>query len=105
MLLQVLEPSDEILIKEMKHHANIVPWHFVVQRTGAKQVVAPARPDGSLDMDAFKARVNPRTKIVSEVHVSNAVGTLKPVHENGVLARSERATIVVDAAQSAPHMR
>src|SRR5690625_8051539 len=86
----------------MEHHANIVPWHFVVQRTGAKLVVAPARPDGSLDMDAFKARVNPRTKIVSVVHVSNALGTVNPVHEIGVLARSVGATFVVDGALCAP---
>lgn len=101
---QGLEPGDEILITEMEHHANIVPWHFVVQRTGAKLVVAPARPDGSLDMDAFRERVSDRTRIVSVVHVSNALGTVNPVHEIGQLARSVGATYIVDGAQSAPHM-
>lgn len=101
---QSLQPGDEILITEMEHHANIVPWHFVTRRTGAKLVVAPVLPDGSLDMDAFKERINKNTRIVSVVHVSNALGTVNPVHEIGKLARSVNATYIIDGAQSAPHM-
>lgn len=101
---QNLQPGDEILITEMEHHANIVPWHFVTRRTGAKLVVAPALPDGSLDMDAFKERVNKNTRIISVVHVSNALGTVNPVHEISKLARSVNATYIIDGAQSAPHM-
>lgn len=101
---QGLGPGDEILITEMEHHANIVPWHFVVKRTGATLVVAPALPNGALDMEAFKERVNENTRIISVVHVSNALGTVNPVEEIGVLARSVGATYIIDGAQSAPHM-
>lgn len=101
---QGLAPGDEILVTEMEHHANIVPWHFVVQRTGAKLVVAPVKDDGSLDMDAFRERISPRTKIISVVHVSNALGTVNPVQEIGELARKAGAIFIVDGAQSAPHM-
>lgn len=101
---QDLGPGDEILISEMEHHANIVPWHFVVKNTGAKLVVAPALPNGALDMDAFKERVNKNTRIISIVHVSNALGTVNPVAEISKLARSVGATYIVDGAQSAPHM-
>lgn len=102
---QGLGPGDEILITEMEHHANIIPWHFVVERTGAKLVVAPVLDNGALDMDAFRERVTSRTKIVSVVHVSNALGTLNPVAEIGALARAVGATFIVDGAQSAPHMK
>lgn len=101
---QGLGPGDEILISEMEHHANIVPWHFVVQRTGAKLVVAPVLDDGSLDMVAFKERLSSRTKIVSIVHVSNALGTVNPVQEIAKLAKIVGATFIVDGAQSTPHM-
>lgn len=101
---QGLGPGDEILITEMEHHANIVPWLFVVERTGAKLVVAPVDDNGALDLKAFAERVNANTKIVSVVHVSNALGTLNPVQEIGKLARNVGATFIVDGAQSAPHM-
>lgn len=101
---QSLQKDDEILITEMEHHANIVPWHFVRQRTGAKLVVAPVKPDGSLDMEAFKERLSSRTKIVSVVHVSNALGTINPVKQIGELARKVGATFIVDGAQSVPHL-
>ncbi len=101
---QSLQKDDEILITEMEHHANIVPWHFVRQRTGAKLVVAPVKPDGSLDMEAFKERLSSCTKIVSVVHVSNALGTINPVKQIGELARKVGATFIVDGAQSVPHL-
>lgn len=101
---QSLQKDDEILITEMEHHANIVPWHFVRQRTGAKLVVAPVKPDGSLDMEAFKERLSSRTKIVSVVHVSNALGTINPVKQIGELARKVGAMFIVDGAQSVPHL-
>lgn len=100
----ILSAGDEILISEMEHHANIIPWQFVTRRTGAKIVVAPVKDDGSLDMDALRARVTSRTKIISIVHVSNALGTVNPVHEIGEIARKAGAVFIVDGAQSAPHM-
>lgn len=100
----VLSPGDEILITEMEHHANIVPWFQACQRMGAKLVVAPVDDRGALDMDAFRARISPRTKVVSVVHVSNALGTVNPIAEIGELARAAGAVFVVDGAQSTPHM-
>lgn len=99
-----LGPGDEVLITEMEHHANIVPWFQACQRTGAKLVVAPVDDRGALDMDAFRERISPRTKIISVVHVSNALGTVNPVEEIAVLAQKAGAIFIVDGAQSAPHM-
>ena len=100
----ILEPGDEVLITEMEHHANIVPWYQACKRTGARLVVAPVDDLGALDMAAFRERISSRTKIVSVVHVSNALGTLNPVEEIGKIAREAGAVFIVDGAQSAPHL-
>lgn len=99
-----LEPGDEILISEMEHHANILPWQFVAKRTGAKIVVAPITDKGDIDLDALRERVTPRTKIVSIVHISNALGTVNPVAAIGEIAHEAGALMIVDGAQSAPHI-
>lgn len=100
----ILSPGDEILISEMEHHANIVPWYQACQRTGAKLVVAPVDDRGVIDMDALRERVTARTKIISIVHVSNALGTVNPVEEIAQIAKKAGAVFIVDGAQSAPHL-
>lgn len=99
-----LEPGDEILISEMEHHANILPWQFVAKRTGAKIIVAPITDKGDIDLDALRERVTSRTKIVSIVHISNALGTVNPVAAIGEIAHEAGALMIVDGAQSAPHI-
>ena len=99
-----LRPGDEILITEMEHHADIVPWQLAAERTGARLVVAPIFDDGSLDVAALKAEISERTKIVCCVHVSNALGTVNPVKEICAAAHAAGALALVDAAQSAAHL-
>lgn len=99
-----LGEGDEILISEMEHHSNIVPWQVAAQRSGAKLVVCNVLDDGSLDMHDFNRKLTEKTKIVSIVHISNTLGTINPVKEICQLARRKGALTLVDGAQSAPHM-
>ncbi len=99
-----LNAGDEILITEMEHHANIVPWQLITQATGAKLVVAPVLDDGQLDMAALRERISDRTRFISVVHVSNTLGTINPVEEIIELAHARDIPVLVDGAQSAPHM-
>lgn len=99
-----LKSGDEILLTEMEHHANIVPWQIAAQKTGAKIAVAKILPDGSLDMDDIKRKVSERTKIVSVAHASNVLGTVNDIAEISKIAKSVGAKFSVDAAQSSPHM-
>ncbi|RME68189.1 MAG: cysteine desulfurase [Verrucomicrobia bacterium] len=99
-----LREGDEILITEMEHHANIVPWQLVAERTGAVLRVAPITDDGELDLDAFRARLSDKTRLVAVAHVSNALGTVNPVREIVAAARAAGALVLLDGAQSAPHM-
>ncbi len=99
-----LKPGDEVLITELEHHANIVPWQFACETTGATLRVAPVADDGSLDIDAFARLLSPRTRIAAFTHVSNAFGTVLPVKQLVEMAHAVGAITLVDAAQSAPHM-
>lgn len=99
----LLQEGDEIVLTEMEHHSNIVPWQFLRERKGVKIKVVPVTDDGELDLDALGKLVNRRTKVVSVVHVSNSLGTINPVKEIGKLAHDAGAILVVDAAQSVPH--
>lgn len=99
-----LEKGDEILVTAMEHHSNIVPWQIVAAEVGAKVVPVPFDDDGSLDMDAFAKLLSPRTKMVSVVHVSNALGTVNPVKDIVALARQHGVPVMVDGAQAAPHL-
>ncbi len=96
--------GDEIVTTVMEHHANLVPWQFLRDRTGAVLKVVPMLPDGTLDMDEFRRAVTPRTKLVACAHASNVLGTIHPVQEIGRLAHEVGALFLVDGAQSAPHM-
>ncbi|MEJ2343939.1 MAG: cysteine desulfurase [Gammaproteobacteria bacterium] len=98
-----LRSGDEILITAIEHHANIVPWQLLCQRTGATLRVAPVDDRGALDMDAFGELLGPRTRLVAVTHVSNALGTVLPVAEIIELAHAAGARVLVDGAQSAPH--
>lgn len=99
----ILKPGDEILVSEMEHHSNIVPWQLAAARTGAKVIAAPVCDDGSLDMAAFATLLSPRTKIVAIVHVSNALGTVNPVADIVELAHAAGAAVLIDGAQAVAH--
>ncbi|MEZ8221871.1 cysteine desulfurase /L-selenocysteine selenide-lyase (L-alanine-forming) [Candidatus Fervidibacteria bacterium JGI MDM2 JNZ-1-D12] len=99
-----LREGDEILLTEMEHHSNIVPWQLIAERTGAKIKVVPITDDGLLDMDAFERLLTERVKIVAVTHVSNVLGTINPVHEICRKAHEVGAVVIVDGAQAAPHL-
>lgn len=100
---EFLRPGDEIVLTQMEHHANIVPWQMCAMRTGAQIKVAAVLPDGSLDMENFASLVTERTKIVSVAHASNVLGTINDVAEISKIARGAGALVSLDCAQSAPH--
>jgi cysteine desulfurase/selenocysteine lyase len=99
-----LGPGDEILVTEMEHHANIVPWQMVAEATGAKVVAAPVTAEGELDMAGFRERLGPRTRMVGVAWVSNVLGTINPVHEIVALAHAAGAPVLIDAAQAVQHL-
>jgi len=99
-----LRPGDEVVITEMEHHSNIVPWQMVTQRTGATLRWLTIDDDGRLDLSQLDNLVNERTKVVALVHVSNALGTLNPVEVVAKRAHEVGALVVVDASQSVPQM-
>ncbi|MEE3330638.1 MAG: SufS family cysteine desulfurase, partial [Myxococcota bacterium] len=98
-------PGDEILITEMEHHANIVPWQMLCEQTGASLRVVPIDDAGALRMDEFEKLLTPRTKLVGVTHVSNALGTINPVQQIVSMAHEQGAVVLVDGAQAAPHLR
>ena len=101
----ILKEGDEILISEMEHHANIVPWQIACEQTGAVLKVIPVLDDGSLDISAFEALLSEKTKLLSIVHISNALGTINPIKEMINKAHALGVPVLVDGAQSAPHMK
>lgn len=100
----LVEPGDEILVTEMEHHANLLPWQEMARRRGAHLRAVAVTPDGQLDQDDLRRKLSPRTKVVSVVHVSNVLGTVNPVAEIARQAHQHGAVVVADAAQSVPHM-
>ncbi len=96
-------PGDEVLITEMEHHSNIVPWQMLCDQVGATLRVAPIDDRGALMMDELEKLLCDRTKIVAVAHVSNALGSVNPVAEISRLAHSVGAVVVVDGAQAVPH--
>jgi len=99
-----LRPGDAILLTRMEHHANIVPWQLVAQRSGATIKVAELLPDGSLDLDALHAAMTPEVKLLAIAHVSNVLGTINPITAICREARKRGIVTVVDGSQAAPHM-
>lgn len=98
-----LKAGDEILISAMEHHSNIVPWQILCQQTGATLKVIPVTPEAELDMAAFETLLSEKTKLVSVVHVSNALGTINPVKQIVEAAHNVGAKVLLDGAQAAPH--
>jgi cysteine desulfurase / selenocysteine lyase len=97
--------GDEIVISEIEHHSNIVPWQMLAEERGATLRVIPVNDDGELDLDAYREMLNERTKIVSVVYVSNSLGTINPVREMISIAHERGIPVVVDGAQATAHMR
>jgi len=97
--------GDEVLITAMEHHSNIVPWQILCQEKGARLRVAPINDDGELVIEEFEKLVNERTKLVSVVHVSNALGTINPIRRIIEIAHRSNVPVMVDGAQAAPHTR
>ena len=100
-----LKPGDAILLSRMEHHANIVPWQLVAQRTGAAIKVAELHEDGTLDLDALHAAMTPEVKLLGITHVSNVLGTINPIAAICREARRRGIASVVDGSQAAPHMQ
>ncbi|MBS1188870.1 MAG: cysteine desulfurase / L-selenocysteine selenide-lyase (L-alanine-forming) [Rhodocyclaceae bacterium] len=101
---QGLRAGDEILITEMEHHSNIVPWQFLCQRTGAVLKVAPFNGAGELILERFEELLGPRTRLVAVSHLSNALGTINPVGRLIAQAHAAGAVVLVDGAQAVPHL-
>ena len=98
-----LRPNDEILVSELEHHANLVPWQLIAEQTGAKVVKIPMTPECTLDMDAFYQRLSTRTKIVAVAHITNVTGTRNPIEELIAAAHNVGAIAVIDGAQAIAH--
>ena len=100
-----IHENDEIIVSGLEHHSNIVPWQMLCERKKAVLLHIPLKADLSLDIEAFKALLNDRTKLVSIAHVSNVLGTIQPVEEIIRLAHERGIPVCLDGAQSVPHMR
>jgi cysteine desulfurase / selenocysteine lyase len=103
-LAGTIQPGDEIVLSVMEHHSNIVPWHFLRERHGAVLRWVGLHEDGSLDMDALRAAVGPKTRMVAISHMSNVLGTVNDVAEVARIAHAAGARVLVDGCQSAVHM-
>ena len=101
---QNIGPGDEIVITQMEHHSNLVPWQVLAKQKGASLRILPLASDQTLDMEQAGSIIGGRTKLVSVVHASNSLGTINPVHDLRDMARSVGAAFMVDGAQSVPHM-
>jgi cysteine desulfurase/selenocysteine lyase len=99
-----LRPDDEVLITGMEHHSNIVPWQLLCEQTGARLRAVPITATGELDLQAFDRLLGERTRLVAVVHLSNALGTINPVRELVARAHARGVPVLVDGAQSAPHL-
>lgn len=101
----LLQPGDEIILTEAEHHANIVPWQFAAQKTGAVIRVAPVNDNGDIILEEYARLLGPRTRVVSITHISNVLGTVMPIREMTMMAKRFGATVVIDGAQGVPHRR
>jgi cysteine desulfurase/selenocysteine lyase len=99
-----LQPGDEIILSVMEHHSNLVPWHFVAQKTGAVLKFVELAAEETFDLEQFKKLISDKTKLVSVVHVSNTLGCINPVKEICEIAHRYGAKVLIDACQSVPHM-
>ena len=102
--LSNVKAGDEVLVSIMEHHSNLLPWQMVCRRTGAALKFMECEPDGTLDLNKVASLITPKTKIVACTHVSNVLGRVNPIREIAELAHRVGAVMVVDAAQSTPHL-
>jgi cysteine desulfurase/selenocysteine lyase len=102
---QVLREGDEIVITPMEHHSNLIPWQQAAKATGATLKYIPLQPDGTISLEDVEAAVTEKTKIVSITYVSNVLGTVNPIAKIAEIAHRKGAIIVVDGAQSTPHLK
>ena len=102
---EMMGEGDEVIVSEMEHHSNIVPWQLQAAKRGIAIRVIPMDDEGKLDMDAYEALFSERTRLVSVAHVSNVLGTVNPVKEMARIAHEHGVPIMVDGAQSTPHFR
>lgn len=99
----LLSPGDEVVVSQLEHHSNMVPWQMLAQHTGATLRYIPILADGSLDLDEAQRLINPKTKLLAFNHISNALGTVNPVVKLTEWAHAVGACVVVDGAQGLPH--
>ncbi len=99
-----LEPGDEVVISEMEHHSNIVPWQMICQEKGAKLKVIPIDDDGNLLIESFRDLISNKTRIVAVNHISNSLGTINPVKQIVEIAHSVGAVVLLDGAQASAHI-
>ena len=100
-----VKEGDEIIVSEMEHHSNIVPWQLMAGRKGAKIVMLPIDDDGRLMIEKLDELITPRTKLIAVAHVSNVLGTINPIEKIAQIAHAKGIRILVDGAQAAPHLK
>ncbi|HNX56344.1 MAG TPA: cysteine desulfurase, partial [Prolixibacteraceae bacterium] len=100
-----VKEGDEIIVSEMEHHSNIVPWQLMAGRKGAKIVMLPIDDDGGLKIELLDELINPKTKLIAVAHVSNVLGTINSIAEIARIAHNKGIRILVDGAQAAPHLQ
>src|SRR3712207_3875147 len=100
----LLREGDEVVLTEAEHHSNLVPWQLAARATGARLHFIPILEDGTLDMEAAERLIGARTRLVGCIHASNVLATINPVERLAELAREADALMLVDGAQSAPHL-
>lgn len=98
------QAGDEVILSEMEHHSNIVPWYLLKEKLGIQLKVIPISDAGAMDINAYKKLFSPRTKLVAVSHVSNALGTINPVKEMAAIAHQHNVPILLDGAQAVPHL-
>jgi cysteine desulfurase/selenocysteine lyase len=99
-----LQPGDEIVVTEMEHDWNFLPWQIACERSGARLRIAPVESSGELDLGALENMLSERTKVIAVAHVSNVFGTIYPVAEIGAMAKRRGIPFFIDGAQAAPHL-
>ena len=99
-----IQPGDEVLVSEMEHHSNIVPWQMMCQERGAEMKVIPINDQGEIDLKSYANLLSSKTKIVAITHISNVLGTLNPIKQMIAMAHEEGAAVLIDGAQAAPHV-
>jgi len=101
----IIEPNDEILITELEHHSNYVPWHYLRKSKGIKIEFAEINEDGEVTLESIEKKITPKTKIIGVTHLSNVTGAILPIKEIVQLAHSKNIPVLVDGCQGAPHLK